>query len=96
MNEDGIKLNESVLFGEDSIEYESTESGMIYGAGKVEGDELIPDQSEVAALQTDSRKGATTQHAQMPELTPMLFLPFLEQRRQAHVTDGRLGGRGCK
>ena len=96
MNEDGIKLNESVLFGEDSIEYESTESGMVYGAGKVEGDELIPDQSEVAALQTDSRKGATTQHAQMPELTPMLSYPFLEQRRQARVTDGRLDGWNCK
>ena len=95
MNEDGFELNESDCFSEDSIENESTDTGTENRAGKVDGDRLIPDESEVAALQADSGNGENPQQAPMPELTPMLFLPFLEQRRQAHVTDRSLDGGGC-
>ena len=96
MNEDGFELSESDCFSEDSIENESTDAGTEYRTGKVDDDRLIPDESEVAALQADSRNGENPQQAPMPELTPMLFLPFLEQRRQARVTDGRLDGWNCK
>ena len=48
----------------------------VYGAGMVEGDRLIPDQSKVAALRDGGRRQAHSGPIQTPELSGKLFLPF--------------------